>query len=251
MTTKPLSGYTIVITGTLSVPRAEFARLLEEAGATVKSTITRDTTILVLGDNVGEGKVDKARELGVSMYSEKMARAAMSGACGITQIRSGPFIQKVFGSSDDRVNLMGEVSDELEGGDEDTFIRFTNGTYIKIAYNDEGIWRASVLDYGRAKVRKQHGIPDDEESDMVSQAHEDTDAPSYSDVVIIESEEPIGLESWGHKPLSPPRAGLTKAKAIIGMIESRAGGDAWWSDIDQDAKTEILDEIARIVEEKV
>jgi hypothetical protein len=48
--------------------------------------------------------------------------------------------------------------------------------------------------------------------------------------------------------LTIPRVGLVKAKAIIEMIEGRAGGDAWWHEIEHDTKTEIPEEIATIIE---
>ncbi len=240
MTSKPLGNDTIVITGTLSVPRAEFARLLEDAGATVTNTITRNTTLLVMGDAVGDGKVDKAREFGVSMVSEEQARA-------LIYPKGRPHTQKVYGSSDDLVELSGEVSDELDGGDEDTFIRFSNGTYLAICYGDTGIWRIRVIEKGRGKLRQLYGMPDHDDG-MNLQAHGDDDAPTYSDVLIIESPDPIEVEGWGRKPLAAPRAGLSKAKAVIKMLEGRKGFDHWWHDIDQDDKTEILGEIARIVE---
>ena len=152
----------------------------------------------------------------------------------------------LHGASDDLIELAGEVRDELAGGDEDTFIRFSTGTYLKIVYSTEGIWRITVLNTGRGKLRKLHGMPNDE-GDVSAQAHGDKDAPVYSDVLIIESEEPIELESHGSKPLKEPPAGLRYAKEIIDALDSRGGFDSWWDGINQDDKNEIEEEIAAIV----
>lgn len=240
MSPQPLRDKTICITGTLSVTRDQFAALIEAAGGTVVSGITRCTDILVVGADPGEAKLDKARDLGVVVWDETRARAVMGGAQGV-------YMVKVYGQSDDLVEIDGAVSDELEGGDEDTFIRFTNGTYVAIHYGDEGIWRAKVIDAGKGKVSKLFGMPD-HAGEENPQAHGDPDAPTYSDVLLIESEEPIELESWGRKPLPAPRVGLKTAKAIIDMLCGRGGFDDYWADIEQDDKTEVLEAIAEIVE---
>lgn len=240
---KPLQGKLVAMTGTLSIPRADFAILIEDAGGVAVTSLSKSTDILIVGAEPGEGKLDKARANGTAIWDEGKARDVMDGKT------KGLFTVKVFGTSDDIVSLVGAVSEELNGGDEDTFVRFTNGTYVALAYNPEGIWRARVIEVGRAKVRKLYGVPE-EDGQQSDQHHNDPDAPTYSDVLIIESEEPMELESWGHKPLSAPRAGVRVAKEIVGMLEGRKGFDHWWHDIDQDDKTEILEEIAGLVEGK-
>lgn len=62
----PLSGRTVVITGTLSgVTREEAARRLEAAGAKVASSVSRKTDYLLAGEASGS-KLEKAKSLGVS-----------------------------------------------------------------------------------------------------------------------------------------------------------------------------------------
>lgn len=246
----PLRGKVVAMTGTLSIPRDQFAILIEDAGGIGVTSLSKSTDILIVGADPGEAKLDKARENGTTIWDEAKARAVMAGE------DKGLYTQKVYGASDDLVELAGCVREELVGGDEPTYIRFTNGTYVKVVYGPEGVWRIEELTKGNAKTRLRFGMPDGEE-DMTGgkhpQAHGDSDAPVYSDVLVISSEEPIELAAWGRKPLkevSPDRAqAFAKARAIIAALDAR-GFDAWWHDIDQDDKAEVLEELAAIVEGK-
>jgi len=64
------AGKTVVITGTLSMGRAEVARLLEAAGAKVTGSVSANTHYLVTGDGVGAAKIGKATALGVTVIDE-------------------------------------------------------------------------------------------------------------------------------------------------------------------------------------
>jgi DNA polymerase-3 subunit epsilon len=46
----PLSGEVVVITGTLSIPRQEVADLVHAAGGAVDTSVTKRTTLLIVGD---------------------------------------------------------------------------------------------------------------------------------------------------------------------------------------------------------
>ena len=66
----PLAGETLVITGTLaSMTRDEAREAARAAGATVTDSVTRKTTLLVVGSDAGS-KLRKAQELGVSIIDE-------------------------------------------------------------------------------------------------------------------------------------------------------------------------------------
>lgn len=67
--TRPLAGQSIVITGTLSRPRAQIKERLEALGAKVTGSVSAKTAFLVAGADPGS-KLVKARELGVEVLDE-------------------------------------------------------------------------------------------------------------------------------------------------------------------------------------
>ena len=69
-TTGPLAGAGCVLTGTLSRPRGEYAKLIEQAGGIVQSSVTSKTRYLIAGENVGATKTEKARALGTEVIDE-------------------------------------------------------------------------------------------------------------------------------------------------------------------------------------
>ena len=77
----PLSGRTVVITGTLTgVTREEAARRLEAAGAKVASTVSKKTDYLLAGEAAGS-KLEKAKSLGVSVVTwEEMLEILEGGS---------------------------------------------------------------------------------------------------------------------------------------------------------------------------
>jgi DNA ligase (NAD+) len=73
----PLTGKTVVITGSLAdprsgekVPRPAFQRLAERAGATTASSVSAATDLLITGENVGASKTAKAEKLGVEVVDQ-------------------------------------------------------------------------------------------------------------------------------------------------------------------------------------
>ena len=71
----PLAGQTFVITGTLpSMSREEAKENLEACGAKVAGSVSKKTSYVVAGGDAGS-KLDKARELGVSVIDEDAMRA--------------------------------------------------------------------------------------------------------------------------------------------------------------------------------
>ena len=69
----PLSGKTFVITGTLTQPRDDFKRLIEDKGGKVSGSISASTHYLLSGEG-GGSKRDKAIELGVPVINEDQLR---------------------------------------------------------------------------------------------------------------------------------------------------------------------------------
>jgi len=62
----PFNGKKIVITGTLSIPRRDAQNALENLGAIIQSSITKDTDILIVGEVAGS-KLKKAKNLGIKI----------------------------------------------------------------------------------------------------------------------------------------------------------------------------------------
>lgn len=59
----------IVLTGSMSKPRDSIVELLESFGASVGSSVSKKTTMLIYGENAGS-KLQKAKEFGIKMISE-------------------------------------------------------------------------------------------------------------------------------------------------------------------------------------
>jgi len=75
----PLAGETLVITGTLAtMTRDEAREAARAAGATVTDSVSRKTTLLVVGAEAGS-KLRKAEELGVSVIDEDEFRHRLGG----------------------------------------------------------------------------------------------------------------------------------------------------------------------------
>lgn len=67
----PLKGQGFVVTGTLTdMGREEAEDLLREKGATVTSSVTKNTTALIAGAKPGASKVTKAEKIGIKIISE-------------------------------------------------------------------------------------------------------------------------------------------------------------------------------------
>ncbi len=67
----PLTEKSYIVTGTLeSMGREEAEDKLRALGATVTSTVTKNTTALVVGEKPGKSKTDKAEKLGIPTISE-------------------------------------------------------------------------------------------------------------------------------------------------------------------------------------
>lgn len=67
----PLVGKSYIVTGTLaSMGREEAEDKLRALGATVTSSVTKNTTALIVGEKPGKSKTDKADKLGIERLSE-------------------------------------------------------------------------------------------------------------------------------------------------------------------------------------
>ncbi len=70
-TVLPLTGKSYIVTGTLaSMGREEAEDKLRALGAMVTSTVTKNTTALIVGEKPGKSKTDKAEKLGIPTMNE-------------------------------------------------------------------------------------------------------------------------------------------------------------------------------------
>ena len=75
---RPLAGRTLVLTGTLpTLTREEATALIEAAGGKVSGSVSRKTHAVVAGEEAGS-KLDKARELGVTVLDEQGLRQLLA-----------------------------------------------------------------------------------------------------------------------------------------------------------------------------
>ena len=76
---KPFAGKTVVLTGTISfATREQLQEWLELNGAKVTGSVSKNTTMVIAGPGAGS-KLDKARELGVSVVEENDLIELMRG----------------------------------------------------------------------------------------------------------------------------------------------------------------------------
>jgi DNA ligase (NAD+) len=79
----PLSGQTVVLTGTMqALSRDEAKEKLEALGAKVSGSVSKKTSFVVAGESAGS-KLDKAQELGVPVWDENQLLALLSEHGGV------------------------------------------------------------------------------------------------------------------------------------------------------------------------
>jgi DNA ligase (NAD+) len=76
----PLSGKTLVITGTLpTLSREQATEQVEEAGGKVTGSVSGKTDFVVVGDDPGGSKFNKAQKLGTDMIDEAALLGLLNG----------------------------------------------------------------------------------------------------------------------------------------------------------------------------
>jgi DNA ligase (NAD+) len=77
--TGPLAGVRVCVTGTLSRPRSEVQKLIEDAGGTFEKSVKKGTNFLVAGADVGETKLKDAQKKGVRVIDEPALERLLRG----------------------------------------------------------------------------------------------------------------------------------------------------------------------------
>src|SRR5690606_7349093 len=67
VTNGPLTGKTLVVTGTLAAPRTEIQKRIEAAGGKVAGSVSKKTDFLVAGADTGKTKLEAAHKHGVTV----------------------------------------------------------------------------------------------------------------------------------------------------------------------------------------
>jgi DNA ligase (NAD+) len=77
--TGPLTGKTLVVTGTLSRPRGEIQAEIEAAGGKIAGSVSKKTSYLVAGADTGKTKLDAATKHGVAVIDEAALAKLIAG----------------------------------------------------------------------------------------------------------------------------------------------------------------------------
>jgi len=81
ITTGPLTGKTLVVTGTLTQARADVQKRIEQAGGKVAGSVSKKTHYLVAGADTGKTKLDAAQKNGVTVIDEAELEKLLTGGC--------------------------------------------------------------------------------------------------------------------------------------------------------------------------
>jgi DNA ligase (NAD+) len=76
----PLTGKTLVITGTMSRPRSDIKKAIEAAGGKVAGSVSKKTDYLVAGADTGSSKLSSAEKHRVAVIDEAALEALLAGA---------------------------------------------------------------------------------------------------------------------------------------------------------------------------
>ena len=75
----PLKGKTLVVTGTLSAPRGDVQKQIENAGGKVAGSVSKKTHYLVAGADTGKTKLEAAQKHGVTVIDELQLAKLIAG----------------------------------------------------------------------------------------------------------------------------------------------------------------------------
>jgi len=74
----------------------------------------------------------------------------------------------IYGSSDDLIEIEGDVKEEFghywagnqEGPDYHLYLAVSDGTLLRIRYDEDGVWRFTLVSAGASTISKDEGTPD-------------------------------------------------------------------------------------------
>jgi hypothetical protein len=77
----------------------------------------------------------------------------------------------VYGASDDLIEIEGDIREEFNWIPEERETRvlaFSDGTLLRVSYDDNGIWRLAKIVGGSAKLEKVEGDAEEDTPDKVT-----------------------------------------------------------------------------------
>lgn len=75
---------------------------------------------------------------------------------------------KVYGASDDLIELDGDISEEFGTCNSDgDYLAFSDGTLLKAIYDNDGIWRMNIISKGILFKEKIDGDVIKDENDII------------------------------------------------------------------------------------
>jgi hypothetical protein len=83
----------------------------------------------------------------------------------------------LYGASDDLIEIEGSIYEEfntwLEHGEGPVYIAVSDGTLLRVRYDEDGIWRFTPVVVGSCDVSIKQGLDDDLHSDTVTMTGDD------------------------------------------------------------------------------
>ena len=81
---------------------------------------------------------------------------------------------KVYGASDDLIEIEGDIREEFSPRcEEPTYLAFSDGTVLRFDYTSDGLWKIYCIHTGSRKIVYEHQATD-------------PDSDQYSDIVILD-----------------------------------------------------------------
>lgn len=75
----------------------------------------------------------------------------------------------VYGASDDLIEVDGDIYEEFNPqGDEPSLLAFSDGTVLRVVFDQDGIWRITPVVSGTATLTHAFGQDDREHSDKAT-----------------------------------------------------------------------------------
>jgi hypothetical protein len=68
--------------------------------------------------------------------------------------KEGSEMIKVYGASDDLIEIEGDIREEFDTYDAENFLTFNDGTVLHVKYDDPGIWKVNRVQNGSATYCK-------------------------------------------------------------------------------------------------